>query len=121
MPSNPEFWQVLLISVQALIALAGFLGAVMINQLIKAINKLAVEDATLHSRITSHREDMLSNYSRTEHIENVRKDLIGRVDRFENTLHKMFSEHEARETEHLANFRELIFQAIDRRAGDNPR
>lgn len=112
---SEHFWQVLMVIVQALIALAGFIGAMMIGRLIKAIDRLAAEDAVLHNRITEHREDMLANYVRNDKLESVRKDMIGRVDRFEISVSKMFTEAEGRQNAVMSGIRELIHTAMDRR------
>ena len=113
-----EAWQVLLILVQALIALAGFVGALMIGRLIKAIDNLSTEDAALHARITAHREDVLANYVRHDQIESVRKDLIGRVDRFELALTKMFSDHEKRESDTINEIKQWLNTVTNRRRNE---
>lgn len=105
---STELWQVLLVIVQALIALAGFIGALMINRLIKSIDKLSTEDNILHDRITSHREDMLANYVRHDQMEAVKRDLIGRVDRFELAVTRLFTEADKRYSDAISDLKSLI-------------
>lgn len=93
MEHSSEFvWQIVLVIVNALIAVAGFVGALMINRLIKSIDKLGEADEALHARLTAYREDMLTNYVRHEHLDTVKKDMIGRVDRLELSVTRMLTE-----------------------------
>lgn len=92
-----QFWDLVLILVQGAIAVAGFIGAMMIQRLIKAIDSLTLADAELHDRLTTYREDMLRNYVRNEQLEPIKKDIIGRVDKMEMSFKEALMMHEHRE------------------------
>lgn len=93
--------ELILILVNSAIAVAGFVMVWFINRLTKAIDKLVSEDAAIHERITAHREDVLKNYVRSEHLEGIKKDVIGRVDRLEGSFKEALATHEHRERENL--------------------
>ena len=91
--------------IQSAIAIAGFVGAFMINRLIKSIDGLKAADAALEQRLLDHREDVLRNYVRHEHLEPMKKDIIGRVDRFETSIIRSLSEIEQRTNERMKELR----------------
>lgn len=91
--------------IQSAIAIAGFVGAFMINRLIKAIDGLKAADAVLEQRLMDHREDVLRNYVRHEHLEPMKKDIIGRVDRFETSIIRSLTEIEQRTNERMKELR----------------
>ena len=91
--------------IQSAIAIAGFVGAFMINRLIKAIDGLKAADAALEQRLLDHREDVLRNYVRHEHLEPMKKDIIGRVDRFETSIIRSLAEIEQRTNERMKELR----------------
>lgn len=96
---------ILTLIIQAAIAIAGFVGAFMINRLIKAIDGLKAADAAIEQKLLDHREDMLKNYVRQEHLEPMKKDIIGRVDRFETSVIRGLSELEHRTNERMRELR----------------
>lgn len=103
---STEF-EFVVMGIQAAIAVAGFVGAMMIQRLIKAIDSLTMADAELHSRLTSYREDMLRNYVRNEQLEPIKKDIIGRVDKMELSFKEALMAHEHREMQIYRIGREL--------------
>lgn len=103
--TEPPLFSVILLLVQAAIAIAGFVGAFMINRLVKAIDGLKAADAALEERLIDHREDVLRNYVRHEHLEPMKKDIIGRVDRFETSIIRSLSELEHRTTDRMKELR----------------
>lgn len=103
-----NMWQLAVIVIQAAIALAGFLGALMINRLIKAVDSLTIADGEIHTRITAYREDMLRNYVRIEQLSSVKQDIIGRVDRFELSITKMFNDHRQQERDTIESLKDLM-------------
>ena len=96
-------WQFLLLIINALIAVAGFIISFSIARLIKSIDRLTQEDKHLHERISEHREDVLRNYIRSEtvthQIDTLRKDVIGRMDRMDISFKEALIAHEHRERE----------------------
>lgn len=96
---------ILTLVIQAAIAIAGFVGAFMINRLIKAIDGLKAADAAIEQKLLDHREDMLKNYVRHEHLEPMKKDIIGRIDRFETSVIRSVSEMEHRTNERMKELR----------------
>ena len=94
---DPTIWTIITMLVQALIAIAGFIGAMMINRLIKSIDGLSAADAAIWEKLNHYREDMLRNYVRNEQLEPIKKDIIGRVDRMEMSFKEALMAHEHRE------------------------
>lgn len=97
MGPNPMPLEMVMMGIQAAIAVAGFVGALMIQRLIKAIDNLTLADAELHGRLTAYREDMLRNYVRHEHLEGLKQDILGRVDKMELSFKEALMAHEHRE------------------------
>lgn len=97
MQANLDMWQLVVIVIQAAIALAGFLGALMINRLIKAVDALTAADGQIYEKLAAYREDMLRNYVRNEQLDPIKKDLLGRIDRMEISFKEALMDHEHRE------------------------
>ena len=100
-----HFWQFLLLIINALIAVAGFIISFSIARLIKAIDRLTQEDKHLHERISEHREDVLRNYIRadtvTHQLDSMKKDVLGRMDRMDASFKEALMAHEHREREEI--------------------
>ena len=91
---SPEFYtngmyQMALLIVQGLLAAVGFVGAFMINRLTKTIERLDAKDSSLMATIMEHREDVLKHYARHEQLDGIKLEVIGRINRLENTLIEM--------------------------------
>ena len=78
-----------------------------VNRITKKLDDLTKKDENLHEIIekrsaeisdlvNTHREDLLRNYVRQEHLEPLKKDIIGRVDRLEAAFNR-HSEDQAAE------------------------
>lgn len=70
-------------------ALLGLLGAAlsfMMKRMMKSMDDLVKEDQALHEKLRQHREDMIANYVRHEQLSEIKKDIIGRVDRMETSI-----------------------------------
>ena len=97
-PNQPlTVWTLALFAIQALLAIAGFVVALMINRLIKTVDGLTAADTAIREQILAYREDMLRNYVRNDQLEPIKKDILGRVDRMELSFKEALMAHEHRE------------------------
>lgn len=78
--------QILLIAVNALLAVCGFVISLMIKRLYDSVDKLASRDMLIQEQVTSHREDVLKNYSSVSDLNELKSEVFKRFDRFEDTV-----------------------------------
>lgn len=88
--------QTLMWLVNGLLAILFFVLTFSVNRLTKAIDELGSRDVALTALINEHREDLLRNYVRQEHLEPLKKDIIGRVDRLEAAFTRHSEEQDRR-------------------------
>lgn len=81
MQDNTVLW-----IVGGLLAVINTIVCFMVHRLMKSIDDLSEEDKALHKKIGDNREDVIQNYVRHEHIAQIKQDIIGRVDRMENSI-----------------------------------
>lgn len=93
--------ELVLIVVNTLIAIAGFAITILIGRLTKAIDRLTEADKVINERITAHREDTIRTYVRTDQMDGLKNDVIGRVNRLEGSFKEALMQHEYRERENL--------------------
>lgn len=85
------------IAINSLVAIAGFAITFMIYRLYNSIDNLkarddAIEDALndhkkeVATLITIHREDVLANYASNNKFSELKHELVGRFDRFEDKV-----------------------------------
>lgn len=86
MNSETTLWQFVIIAVNILIAVAGFVISFMIHRLYKSIDSLAKKDAEIARIVAEHREDVLRNYSSNTSFNALKQEITGRLDRFEDNI-----------------------------------
>lgn len=80
--------QFILIVVNVMLSLAGFIITFMIQRLYKSIDQLYTQQVGIQREVTLHREDLLKNYASTADLSSVRDEVFKRFDRFEDTIMK---------------------------------
>ena len=100
------------IGLQAIVACVGFIFVLLINRQIAQgeAQRRAMEESleALDQRITQHREDVLCNYVHRESLEPLKKDVIGRVDRFEASILALLASQEQRHQDQYKDLRNEI-------------
>lgn len=77
---------VALLIMNAILAIGGFVIAFMINTLNARLKSMEATDKRIEATQTLHREDVLKNYVSTSDLESLKKDIIDRIDRFEDLI-----------------------------------
>lgn len=100
------------IGLQAIVACIGFIFVILINRQIAQGDAQfrALEEAleALDVRLTQHREDVLRNYVHRESLDPLKKDIIGRVDRFEASILALLANQEQRYQDQYKELRNAV-------------
>lgn len=83
---DKEVMQIILIVVNAFVAIAGFVISFMILRLYKSIDMLARKDEEIAELVASHREDVLRNYSSNARFNELKTELVTSFNRFEDKI-----------------------------------
>lgn len=89
MPSPTEvisLGQLILIGVNVLLAVIGFIASLMINRLYKSVDALYKKDSNIEEIVNKHREDVLANYTSNNRFSDLKNDVFDRIDRFEQNV-----------------------------------
>lgn len=78
--------QLVLITVNILFTVCGFVISLMIKRLYESVDKLIDKDTLIEAQVTAHREDVLKNYSSVSDLSDLKAEVFKRFDRFEDTI-----------------------------------
>lgn len=78
--------QVILIVINLLLCIVGFVISLMIKRLYQSVDLLVKKDDAIQLQVNTHREDTLRNFSRTEELKNLREEVFKRMDRMEDSI-----------------------------------
>lgn len=75
-----------LLVIGTVLTVGGFVGTFMLHSLMTKINSLQKSDKELEDTIVKHREDVLRNYVSKPDLDSLKKDILDRLDRFEDLM-----------------------------------
>ena len=78
--------QILIIVVNTLLVVVGFVISIMIKRLYKSIDALYKKHSDIEIIIDKHREDVLANYTSNARFSDLKNDITKRFDRFEDNV-----------------------------------
>lgn len=75
-----------------LLSIGGFIVTWLLLSFRSKLDSLEETDKQLENIVIGHREDVLKNYVTTSQLDSMKKDIIDRIDRFEQLVIRLTSE-----------------------------
>lgn len=104
-----------LLIIQGLMGIVLVLIGFSVTRIISQLTDIEKEQKLLADMVVRHREDTIQNYVRHEHAEQIKKDLMGRVDRLEAFISKVAGDQEHSVSEQLGAIRRELHLMLKRK------